>query len=107
MGALSTPGTAAIVMVLASLPPPAVALHPAAPTTAGPDTAASTARVQAVRRLRFGSRLPAGPSLMTLLERIRIYHTSSTRSASEPISFLNTGDAAESTLLLPGGPSNV
>src|SRR5215472_3816452 len=108
MGAFSTPGTAAIVMVLATLPPaPAVPAQPAAASTASPDAAASRARAWAARRLRFGSRCPAGSSVIALLARVGIYRTSSGRSLREPVSFLNTGDAAESTLLLPGGPSNV
>src|SRR5215472_3891366 len=96
-------------IVLPTLPPPPAAppQPAAAATTASPDAAASRARTGAARRLRFGSRFPAGSSLMTLLARVGIYRTSSDQSADEPVSFLNTGDAAESTLLLPGGPSNV
>jgi hypothetical protein len=44
---------------------------------------------------------------MTLLARVGVERTSSGQSAGEPVSFLNMDDAAESTLLLPGGPSNV
>src|SRR5580692_502212 len=71
MGALSTPGTAAIVMGLETVPPAeAEPAHPAALKTASPDAAARKYRVRAARRLPFASSFPAGSSLMTLLARV-------------------------------------
>src|SRR5215469_16039200 len=108
MAASLTPGTAAMTTVLDTAPPGLPELpQPAASRRASPDAAASTQRALIARRPRFSNGTPAGSSLMTLLARFGIYRHSSGHRGSEPESFLNTGAAAESTLLLSGGPSNV
>src|ERR1700756_2019328 len=108
MAASLTPGTAAMTTVLDTAPPGLPELpQPAASRRASPETAVSTQRALTARRLRFSSRTPAGSSLMTLLAQSGTYRHSSGHQLCEPESFLNTGAAAESTLMLPGGPSNI
>src|SRR5271165_1136043 len=103
-----TPGSAAMTIVPESAPPGlAEPAQPAASSRASPDTAASEQRIRKPRRPGFSSGTPAGSSLMTLLARSGIYRHSSGHRGCEPESFLNTGVGAESTLLLPGGPSNI
>src|ERR1700757_2371748 len=107
MAASLTPGTAAMTTVLDTAPPGLPELpQPAASRRANPDAAASAQRALIARRRRLSSGTRAGSSLMTLLARFGIYRHSSGHQACEPESFLNTGAAPESTLLLPGGPSN-
>src|SRR5262249_48239927 len=96
------------VTVLDTVPPALPVLpQPAAARRLSPQSPASRHRARMPCRLPFGSGTPGGSSLMTLLAGIAIYRQSSGNPAKEPDGFLNTGAGPESTLLLPGGPSNV